>query len=337
MSLQEALKRMRLELGITQADLAQKLGRTFVTVNRWENGKGFPSRENARMILEIARSGHASADCCDYLNEMLAPDRKRGKSAAAYGFPEIDRDFLFQLADGSTNALYVIEAETYRLLYANRRAEKMAEGYLSAMGAQTGERRLSEQTDTRCFHYFGGFDAPCPFCPLDKFGSDEYRDAVMTLPRTGRTVRLHARATRNKGRTVYVIYLNDITQERAERDALYALTNDIPDGVGIYHVYFDGRVELAFMNEMFYRMIGAERKEALLAGGESDLGLLSPDDRKRLRAEIRRAIAGPENVNLSLRMRVVDGRYHTVHLQARLLGQDTEKLTFYCLFRRDGA
>ncbi len=86
MSLQEALKLLRLELGLTQEDLAKKLNRAFVTVNRWENGKGFPSRNNAKTILSIARSNRASEDCISYLTEVLMPDAKRSYSAVAYGF-----------------------------------------------------------------------------------------------------------------------------------------------------------------------------------------------------------------------------------------------------------
>ena len=50
MSIQEALKILRLELGWTQTDLAEKINKTYITVNRWENGKSFPSRANARDV-----------------------------------------------------------------------------------------------------------------------------------------------------------------------------------------------------------------------------------------------------------------------------------------------
>ncbi|MFA6424728.1 MAG: helix-turn-helix transcriptional regulator [Phycisphaerae bacterium] len=39
----EMVKRLREALGLTQEQFAAKVGVTFSTVNRWENGKGKPS------------------------------------------------------------------------------------------------------------------------------------------------------------------------------------------------------------------------------------------------------------------------------------------------------
>jgi len=51
-------KALREELGISQAELARKMGVTFQTVNRWENGKTRPSALARRLIEEIARKLH---------------------------------------------------------------------------------------------------------------------------------------------------------------------------------------------------------------------------------------------------------------------------------------
>ena len=333
MSLQEAMRQMRLELGMTQTDLAQQLGKSFISVNRWENGKGFPSRDNAKSILELAQRCGVSEECYHYLLETLKPNIRRSKSAANYGFPDIDRDFLFQLADGSTNSLYVIEAETYNLLYANRKAEQSAVQYQLDRGKAADECRLLEQNDKRCFHYFGGLSAPCPFCPLDELVQEEYTDKTITIPETNRIFHIHMKQARIKERKVYVIYLTDLTEKDAETHALYELTNEIPGGVGIYHVYHDRRIELVFMNEALFQMIGAERKERLLKDGESDLCLIHSEDKRLLWREIKAALAEKRRVDVTLRMRVIDGRYHLVRLRARLIKKDMEKNTFYCQFQ----
>lgn len=332
MSLQEALRQMRLELGITQMDLAQKLNKSFLTVNRWENGKGFPSRENARRILKIAYNGDVSEECYSYLSETLMPDIKRSKSAAEYGFPDIDREFLFQLADSSMNALYVIEVGTYELLYANRKAEQSAVEYLRDRGQDVSERRLLAQRDRRCFRYFGGLSAPCDFCPLKDAGDQSSFDAVVAPPQTGRILHVHAKRTKMKRRDVYIIYLTDVTKEDLGTHALYELTNDIPGGVGIYNVYHSGRLELVFMNTTFFKMIGAERRDALLVTGDSDMCLVLADDRERLWREIDSARAENRPIDINLRMRVVDGAYHWLHLVGKPIKRDAEKDTFYCLF-----
>jgi len=43
-NLPELVKEVRRQLGISQEDLARKLGVSFATVNRWENGKSQSSK-----------------------------------------------------------------------------------------------------------------------------------------------------------------------------------------------------------------------------------------------------------------------------------------------------
>lgn len=44
MSFAEKVKYVRTELKLSQEDLARKLGVSFATINRWENGSYNPSR-----------------------------------------------------------------------------------------------------------------------------------------------------------------------------------------------------------------------------------------------------------------------------------------------------
>ncbi len=213
MSLQEALKMLRMELGLSQEDLAKRINKAYITVNRWENGKGFPSRSSAKKILDTAKDEHASKECISYLNKVLLPDIKREISATEYGYPDISRDFMFQLADGSKNAIYVIDAENYQLLYTNLETENRAVQYLSELGIYTDKRRLAEQNDKRCFHYFGNRDEPCPFCPLKKMNSSEDKDVIVKINEKGKKVHVHIKVSKLANRVVYVIYLTDFWQE----------------------------------------------------------------------------------------------------------------------------
>ena len=51
--LAEKVKQLRASLGLTQEQFAAKVGVTFSTVNRWENGKGKPSPLAMRQIEEL--------------------------------------------------------------------------------------------------------------------------------------------------------------------------------------------------------------------------------------------------------------------------------------------
>lgn len=45
-------KRARLVKGIRQYELAEKLGVSYVTVCKWENGKGFPDVKRLRQVAD---------------------------------------------------------------------------------------------------------------------------------------------------------------------------------------------------------------------------------------------------------------------------------------------
>ena len=50
----EQIKRLRRRMGLTQVMLAERLGVSFPTVNRWENGKSKPSQLSWNRLLELA-------------------------------------------------------------------------------------------------------------------------------------------------------------------------------------------------------------------------------------------------------------------------------------------
>lgn len=54
MEICDAVKRIRLDLGLTQVAFAKKLHVSFSTVNRWENGRVKPNRLATMMILSLS-------------------------------------------------------------------------------------------------------------------------------------------------------------------------------------------------------------------------------------------------------------------------------------------
>lgn len=53
--LSEMVKEMRAQLGLTQEQFAAKVGVTWSTVNRWENGRGKPSPLALGHVIEIVQ------------------------------------------------------------------------------------------------------------------------------------------------------------------------------------------------------------------------------------------------------------------------------------------
>ena len=54
-NLPSRIKSIRQQLGLSQEELAQKLGVSFTTVNRWENGQTKPSKLARRQIETLCK------------------------------------------------------------------------------------------------------------------------------------------------------------------------------------------------------------------------------------------------------------------------------------------
>lgn len=55
MAFSELIKSIRVQLGITQEQLAHKLNVSFSTINRWENGHTIPKKLAIKCIIEFCR------------------------------------------------------------------------------------------------------------------------------------------------------------------------------------------------------------------------------------------------------------------------------------------
>ena len=55
MAFSELIKSIRVQLGITQEQLAHKLNVSFSTINRWENGHTIPKKLGQKCLIEFCR------------------------------------------------------------------------------------------------------------------------------------------------------------------------------------------------------------------------------------------------------------------------------------------
>jgi DNA-binding transcriptional regulator YiaG len=55
MSFSETIKKIRLNAFMSQQDFAKVLGVAYSTVNRWENGKGYPTYKAMKAIDDYCR------------------------------------------------------------------------------------------------------------------------------------------------------------------------------------------------------------------------------------------------------------------------------------------
>ena len=68
----EQIKSLRAKMGLTQVALAERLGVSFPTVNRWENGKSRPSQLSWQAILDLSKEAAYEEDEAEGM-EMAEP------------------------------------------------------------------------------------------------------------------------------------------------------------------------------------------------------------------------------------------------------------------------
>ncbi|AVR21544.1 MULTISPECIES: N-6 DNA methylase [Burkholderia] len=83
-SLPNTLRAIRAKLNLTQEQLAERLGVSFATVNRWEGGGSKPQRAAVQAITALAQdAGVADEPAVDPGESPMPPRRRRGRAAAA--------------------------------------------------------------------------------------------------------------------------------------------------------------------------------------------------------------------------------------------------------------
>lgn len=65
MSFAEQVKHVRTELKLSQEGLAQVLGVSFATINRWENGNYNPSRLAQKAFQDFCKNNNVCVEDCD--------------------------------------------------------------------------------------------------------------------------------------------------------------------------------------------------------------------------------------------------------------------------------
>ena len=65
------IKRLRARMGLTQVNLAERLGVSFPTVNRWENAKSKPSQLSWNRLLELWDKAVSAIESVKYVKDTL--------------------------------------------------------------------------------------------------------------------------------------------------------------------------------------------------------------------------------------------------------------------------
>lgn len=64
MNYPEIIKKLRAKLLVTQTELAELLGCSFSSVNRWEKGHHEPTMKAKRKIMQLCKENNIEVEAC---------------------------------------------------------------------------------------------------------------------------------------------------------------------------------------------------------------------------------------------------------------------------------
>ena len=107
------------------------------------------------------------------------------------------------IASSLDDIVYVNDPETYEVLWINE-----------ICGSHFSDADIASQ---KCYKLFQNFDAPCPFCPMNKLSHEKFYTWEHYNEKIGRYFRVKDKFIRYKGRTLHMEIATDITESVLEQ------------------------------------------------------------------------------------------------------------------------
>lgn len=229
----DVLRVLRIELGLTQMELANALNISFATVSRWELEKTFPARSMLAVVYDFAYKHGVSEECANNLREAMANTKLEKLNLANGNIYAIEHSSLGQLVDESAFPIYVCDMESDEVLYVNKKAVEI-------IGSD-----LSKSKSKKCYKYIMHRDSPCTFCHKNKLVNDHFICHDVYSPFYNKLYHTQGKLIQWNGHKAHVHYIFemdntvhiDIQKEKEDNynKQLYFKTQVIGDSVAAVH------------------------------------------------------------------------------------------------------
>lgn len=233
---------------------------------------------------------------------------------------------LFQgIADGTADGIYVIDKESYELLYANE-----------SKNLFLNKPHLAGQ---KCYETLHDRKGPCEFCTLKchEPDGDEHEFKVDGTDKyyTSRFVE-----TDWNGIPAYVQYIRDVTEEvntRLEKERLdiyfQTIIKNLPGGVSVIRCETDGTMTPEFISEGFAAMTQMTVEEASVHYKKDIFAGVHPEDRDGIHEKLRQYIgSGDGHGDFTFRLKQSDGTYIWVKVMLTVLQAIEGVRRLYCVY-----
>lgn len=211
---------------------------------------------------------------------------------------------LFQSIAGEiADNIYVIDKNTYRLLYASELKKK-----------EYGKEPEAGEGKT-CYQVLYGRTEPCESCGI--CGCGEHVAKELIYEEHGHFYEARFREMEWNGTPAYVKYIRDVTEEvesRRQKERLeqyfQTVVQYLPGGMAVVHHQVGGEIAPEYLSDGFAEMLGMSKEDAWNLYQDSALSGVHPDDREYVRTNLDQCIREKrEKYELQYRLRKADGNY----------------------------
>lgn len=231
-----------------------------------------------------------------------------------------DIELANQLITDSSSAVYVCDAENFKLLYVNRKCASMC------------GKSIDDAKGKTCYQFLKNTDKPCNPCYMTYSNDKEYTEREYSSEASGRHFLTRGKFINWDGRRALVEYLTDETERTNARRGLFSLVNGLPCGIGIYNYFYDGRIEMQFLNDGYYSVIGTKRTDREKYTGFSVTDAIHPDDLILMGKHVANAVRENTPIDIDIRVRSGSGEYKWLNIRANIASRDNDKAVIYAAY-----
>lgn len=110
------------------------------------------------------------------------------------------------------------------------------------------------------------------------------------------------------------------------------LIDEIPGGIGIFDVFTDGKIELIYLNNEYYKLIGAKRNERKQFQGFSVINAIPEDLRNELKSKLNEAISVDGFFTFIVYNQGTDENRRWLQMHGKIVERTGEKCVFYVTY-----
>ncbi|MEG2744521.1 MAG: PAS domain-containing protein [Oscillospiraceae bacterium] len=223
----------------------------------------------------------------------------------------------YDIVRRSTNGVYVIEKESFKLLYTNNAMEEILAGF-----------GLTDFLGKKCHRVLRNREQPCENC-FACSSKNPGEPQELYLDFLSKYYSAVSHPIRWRGVPAYVIYLSDISQEKEATDEITQIYNNIPGAV--LRCKFDADWTVLSANDGYFEFLGYTREE-FAAMGNKAAAVIYPKDLPGIFPAISaQLLMGKAAVEHQQRFICKNGDIKWAFIRSQLLESKEEGKFFYCV------